>query len=510
MTFEGGCVRSSTLLLWAGDNPRAAAQSVTSHPKASVMPLRSGAPFRAQFSLAVVLALVVTMLAWTLGAVPSARAEELVANDHFGSGTEGWRTNSSTQTITPVSFPQGRAVRLSVSTTQNAVLNDTVNTVSDTGAPGQRYLVKTRVRTTTPSVNAALRFREVSPTGTIEHQTSFTLADEAWTMVYLNVTTTHANATMDLNLVAWSLRSSQDLLVDLVSVQSVEGTDLPAGTAPAPVNQCDGTVPNGTLFGSHISTSSLSAEDALAKIDSHFGRVPVVRVFDPGLPMDWSRPRTSVYDNRTMVISFRPLPQDVLSGKYDAYFRSWFADAPKDRVIYWSYIHEPEPLIRDGRFSASEYRAAWKRLSTIADEACQPNMFSTLILTGWTANPSSGRDYRTYDAGPSVIDVLAWDPYNGASDPDRDYYASISAFLAPVVKVSEADGRPWGIAETGSRLVPGDDGRGRAEWLRQVGKYLIDHNAQFVTYFQSTRDGDWRLNDPYSKKVWSDFVAGSQ
>lgn len=271
---------------------------------------------------------------------------------------------------------------------------------------------------------------------------------------------------------------------------------------------CRGRVPSDTLFGSHMTTSGISAEDSLRRVDAEFGRVPVVRVFDPGLPMEWNHRRNDLLKGRTMVLSFRARPQDVLSGKDDAFFRRWFAEAPDDRTIYWSYIHEPEPLIQAGQFTATQYRAAWRRLAELADEACKPHMFSTLILTGWTAEPASGRDYRTYDAGPAVVHVLAWDTYNGATDKHRADYESIDTFLAPAVQISVADGRPWGIAELGSRVVPGDDGRGRAAWLRAVGSYVIAHQAAFVTYFQSTRGGDWRLNDPYSLRVWSGFVAG--
>lgn len=469
---------------------------------------------RLPITMTVLLAIVLASVSAAVGPIQPARASELVTNDHFGDGTDGWRTNGPQQRLTTVSTATGRAARLSTTTTGHAVLNDANNTVADTGPAGQTYILKTRVRTTTPEVSGALRVREVASAGVIEHETSFRLTDRSWAMVRLEVTTTHPGATMDLNVVAWDLETSQDLVIDLVSVEEGGAPAPPSpgpgpapGPDPGPPGDCNGQVPDDTLFGSHVSTSSLSAQESLAQVDAAFGRVPVVRVFDPGLPMAWSKPRTDVYDGRTMVMSFRPMPQEVLSGKHDAFFRKWFASAPEDRTIYWSYIHEPEPLIDSGRFTAAQYRAAWTRLENLADEACKPNMFSTLILTGWTAEPASGRDYRTYDAGKDVIDVLAWDPYNGATDKDRDYYESIEDFLAPAVRVSVQDGRPWGIAETGSRLVPGDPGQGRAAWLEDVGEYVIAHDGAFVTYFQSTRGGNYRLDDPYSRAVWANFVA---
>jgi len=192
---------------------------------------------------------------------------------------------------------------------------------------------------------------------------------------------------------------------------------------------------------------------------------------------------------------------------YDAELRAYFAEAPANQTIYWSYIHEPEPLIASGSFTAAEYLTAWQRIAGFEREACRSNMFATLILTGWTADPRSGRSWTTYYPGDSIIDVMAWDPYNGASDPDRNYYASADEMYSKVVQASAVAGKPFGIAETGSRLVPGDAGPGRAAWLNEVGTYLDRSGAVFVTYFQAYRDGAWWLADAPSQAAWSAMVA---
>ncbi|OLT41883.1 hypothetical protein BJF86_02430 [Serinicoccus sp. CNJ-927] len=459
------------------------------------MPVRQP---RVWLILGLVAALLAAFAVTTVAAAP-ARAAELVDNPDFEQGTRHWRTNGSDEVLRVQEVSGSPAAVLTTTRTTHAVLNDTTNSVTDTGAVGASYRVQARLRGT-PGADGALRLREVSSRGTIEHETSFTLGD-SWRTVELTVRTTHPNASLDLNVVAWDLAVGQRLVIDSVRMERVG-----SGAQPTP-EPCTGEVPDSTLFGASMTTSGISAEDSLARLDSAFGTIPVVRVFDPNLPFEWSHRRNDVLDGRTMVMSFRPMPQEVLSGRHDAFFRRWFAQAPEDRTIYWSYIHEPEPLIRDGRFTMSQYKQAWRRIESIADEACKPNMFATLILTGWTATPASGRDYRDYDAGRDVIDVLAWDPYNGASDPDRDYYSPVSDFMAPAVQTSLQDGRPWGIAETGSRLIPGDSGPGRARWLRSLAEYAVANDAQFVTYFQSTRDGDWRLNDQHSRAVWREFAA---
>ncbi len=74
----------------------------------------------------------------------------------------------------------------------------------------------------------------------------------------------------------------------------------------------------------------------------------------------------------------------------------------------------------------------------------------------------------------------------------------------------KADGRPWGIAETGSRLVPGDDGTARAAWVTSVGNYLTSNGAMFVTYYSSARGIHFKMdNDPFSANAWRAFVERS-
>jgi hypothetical protein len=257
-----------------------------------------------------------------------------------------------------------------------------------------------------------------------------------------------------------------------------------------------------------MSYDGRSPSMTLADLDALFGlRLEALRLFDPDLPASWNSARAASTAGRTLIVSFRPMPQDVLAGKYDRELRTFFANAPSNQTIYWSYIHEPEPLIDKGTFTADQYRRAWQRIAGFANEACKANLHPTLILTGWTSSPASKRDWRTYYAGDDVVQVLAWDPYNGVHEPDRTYYASAESMFGDIVRIARESGKPFGIAETGSRLIPGDDGRGRAAWLTSVGDYLRANGAAFVTYFQSTRDANWLLEDQYSRAAWAAQVA---
>lgn len=431
-----------------------------------------------------------------------AGSAEQVVNGGFEVGTPGWRTNdSSTQELAVVSGGHsGRhAVELTTNRKQTAVLNDELNTVRSTKA-GTRYTVSAWVRTDTPGISGQVRVREeqgdVPLTGS-----SFNLTDTNWTKIAFDVTAAYNCSSMDLNILAWDLAPGQFLQVDDVSMQEV-----PAGAptpAPAPTS--------GTVFGSSLGQSSSGGtrEEALAREECRFGSLGTVRLFDDALPSSWSSLET--FKGRSLVISFRPPPADVLAGTYDEALLAWFKTAPRDQETYWSYVHEPEAEIAQGKFTAAAYRAAWQHIARLEDQADNEHLHSTLILMGWTVNPASKLNWKDYYPGADYINVLAWDPYNDAgSVAGPSTYPDPAKVYGDVVAVSKGAGKPFGIAETGSRLIPSDpSGAGRGAWLTKVGKYLKDNNALFVAYWDSAvKIGDYRLTDAPSAAAWRKLVSG--
>jgi len=250
-----------------------------------------------------------------------------------------------------------------------------------------------------------------------------------------------------------------------------------------------------------------SYQDAFNRLDKAYG-LESVRVFYSGLPRDW--PGRFDSGALTTTVSFKAAPKDITSGRHDALLTKWFADAPTDRDIYWSYYHEPEDNIAKGEFTAADYRAAWKHLVTLADTADNPRLSATLILMGWSLEPGSGRDWKDYFPGSDVIDVLAWDTYNDIhADPDS--YLSPEELFGKSVAANKEVGLPFAIAETGSDLVPGDDGTGRAAWITEVADYLTEQNALWVQYFDVdfTDHGftDFRIRDAAGQAAWRDFCS---
>ena len=232
------------------------------------------------------------------------------------------------------------------------------------------------------------------------------------------------------------------------------------------------------------------------------GKLGIVRLFYSGLPASWSKIRSNVGSTR-LAISFRAAPAEVLAGRHDAALRNWFADAPRGHVTRWSYMHEPE----NDSLNNGQYRRAWRHVNELAQKAGNRKLRSTLILMCWTLEKNSGRDWRDYYPGARVIDVLAFDCYNAGHR--NDTYRSVRELLSGAARLSKRIDKPWAIAELGSVVVGGDDGRGRAAWLKRVARFAHDRGARFVTYFDSDVGVDYRLHDAASRSAWRTIVRRS-
>lgn len=243
----------------------------------------------------------------------------------------------------------------------------------------------------------------------------------------------------------------------------------------------------------------------MARADDALGRLGVVRVFYPGLPDAWP----GKAPGRSVVVSFKADANAVLSGATDASMTQWFTQAPRDLDVYWVYYHEPEDDIKKGKFTAAQYRDAFSHLNQLASQVGNPRLHSTLVLQSYTLKPASRRDWHDYFPGASVIDVFAWDVYNRPGDGVS--YSTPADLLDGPRQVSESVGKAFAVAELGSVLAPGDDGTGRAAWLRGVGEYVKVHKTVFVAYFNlafNSGADDYRLSDEASRRAWQE-TSGS-
>lgn len=249
--------------------------------------------------------------------------------------------------------------------------------------------------------------------------------------------------------------------------------------------------------------SGESYHDAFLRQQRTYGPLGAVRMFFPGLPGSWESIRNNVGDTR-VIVSFKAPPAAVVAGDYDDRLRQWFKQAPQDRVTRWSYWHEPEDDISAGRFGPRMYRSAWRHINSLAQRAANPKLRSTLVLMCWTLEAGSHRNWRDYYPGNEVIDGLAFDCYNAGYDDGR--YRTPDDLFSSASRLAHRVGKPWGITELGSRVATGDDGSGRAAWLRDVARYLRNHDARFCTYFDSDVGVDFRLHDQPSQTAWSGVI----
>ncbi len=284
----------------------------------------------------------------------------------------------------------------------------------------------------------------------------------------------------------------------LLTLVAVVFADVRARNADQ--NKEGATGPTATRYGASFQPDNGEGFRAgLSRVDRTLGHLDFVRVFYPGAPDAWP----GKAPGRNVVVSFKFPPTAVLSGAYDASMQQWFAKAPRNVDVYWSFWHEPEDDIRDASFTPADYKAAFAHLDELADRADNPRLKSTVILMSYSLLPETGRNWRNYLPDPAHVDVLAWDIYNRPT-PDVGYQLPSDLLDAPM-RASSSIGKPFAVAELGSRLAVGDDGSGRAEWLRRMGAYLDHHHALFVCYFDLLwNDGkdDYRLQDSASVQAW--------
>jgi len=258
---------------------------------------------------------------------------------------------------------------------------------------------------------------------------------------------------------------------------------------------------SGALLGVDA-TSPRQLETATAE----FGHQPVLRVYYTGMPdpAAWTT-GVAALNRSAVVVSFRSPPASVLSGADDAALAHFFDTAPTGHPIYYSYYHEPEPLIEAGDFTFAQYKAAWAHIVAIAARAHNPYLKSTLILESWDPNPASGRNWKNYLPGGHVISTLGWDAYPPGTVHDSNPQPKQPAdFMGPAEAASRSVGLPFGFAEFALGTPAG-----RPQWLTAVANYLRGTGALFGVLFNS-KDFPWmELNDSASIKAWRAAVAAS-
>jgi FlgD Ig-like domain len=246
--------------------------------------------------------------------------------------------------------------------------------------------------------------------------------------------------------------------------------------------------------------SSYASLSELSQLTSAFGHMPVVRVYYPGLPAAeaWSANGKAGANHSAVVVSFKALPNTILSGADDAALSHFFDTAPTDHPIYYSYYHEPEDNIAAGEFTLAGYKQAWAHVAALANAAHNPQLHSTLILMAYDLEKSSGREWKDYLPAGNIVTTLGWDAYPAGAVADKNPQLTPPAtFMGPAVAASQSVGLPFGFAEFGVEDLPG-----RAAWLDSVGSYILNSGAVFGTLFKGAQ-----MSDSSSISAWRGAIS---
>ena len=262
----------------------------------------------------------------------------------------------------------------------------------------------------------------------------------------------------------------------------------------------------GMKFGYSTPTDgSLSTGQAVDRQISIYG-AGVVRRYYSGFPAGWSTIDSQGHGLPTFV-SFKVSPQSVNSGQYDAAFTAWFKAAPRDRRSWWSFMPEPEDDIARGTYTAAQFRSAYSRLAGLSRMGGNPQLTSTLTLMAYTAGScgrGSTRNILDYWPGGGNVDEIAFDCSNRGVGVGQ--YTDPAQMLTGARDAAKQLGKPWGLGEIESQLLPGDDGRQRAAWLIGVARFVVANGGMFACYFDEKRAVDFRLIDSASKAAWRSVV----
>jgi mRNA-degrading endonuclease toxin of MazEF toxin-antitoxin module len=444
--------------------------------------------------------LVVGLLPLALAGSSTASGGTLLARDGFERSLARWSKATSATRLDRVGLGRGggSAARLRPPTSSAA-------TVAMTDSPALvrssnravRYRAMVWVRATKDalrrgSVTVRLTFGERTasgpgPTGWQQVH----LRDTRWRGVVVPLTSRRDGRSLDVTVHAYNVPAGGAVLVDDVSIRRVPRPSVPD------------RVLAGTRFGASVDEGRLEYRAALRRSDRRYGRLEVVRVFEPFIRDSWSGLVGQI--KRPLLVSFKASPAEVVDGRHDAQLREWFRDAPKSYPVWWTYYHEPEDNIERGEITAGKYREAWRHINAIARRTGGANLHPTLTLMAWTARPESGRSVSDYYPG-SFIDVMAWDGYN---PPDLPGYRPPKHMFGPAVTAAKRRDAKFAVAELGSRLEPGDEGSRRAAWLVRVARYTAKHDAVFVSYWDARLPGEnYQLRDLPSILAWRSVVKG--
>lgn len=265
--------------------------------------------------------------------------------------------------------------------------------------------------------------------------------------------------------------------------------------------------------GSVLKLAGENMQQACTRLQGVYGDAthkwtPRVFLSSPPTTAQWG---TVIPNDRPVVVTWVGDLAAMAAGTLDAQLLAWFNAAPTAYPIFWGLQHEPEDNFTTAAQKA-QYIAAWRHVSDLAPNGT--NLYPTLILSDWTADAGSGRNWRDWYPGPASIDVLAWDQYNyqnGAGGLNTEANKQLLA-NRPTAAISHGEGLLYAVGEFGCKFeqTPPIPDATRATWLTQTGAAMKANGAAFVTLFDTNSGGTFNIDDhPTLAAAWRSVVTGA-
>lgn len=265
------------------------------------------------------------------------------------------------------------------------------------------------------------------------------------------------------------------------------------------------TMTDGPLLGSNVdgSTTGETFNEALARQDAAYSP-QILRIFWSGLPSaSCANVKNSL--GRPTLQSWKADPAAVYAHFHDAQLNAWLSCFTVPTRV--TFYHEPSDNFRTPA-EAEMYRKGLARFATLVKKhPNRANLIPVSVLADYILVPSAGfGDWRQWYV-PAVEEVW-WDCYNfreeNADTADDQMMAEHQA-ARPSLALTQAEGRPYGIAELGY-----DAPANRPAFLTDLAVWARGNHVAGVTLFDSIGGlGDHRLLDAESQTAWREAIAGS-
>lgn len=194
----------------------------------------------------------------------------------------------------------------------------------------------------------------------------------------------------------------------------------------------------------------------------------------------------------------------VAAGTYDAQIAAAAKATPAGDSI--EIVHEADKKITDGNTTWPVVLAAKNHFYDVA-KAANPNVLIANTVTGWTAEPTSGRNLAQWGQIKADILGIDCDGINPATGAYPNYDAEIAAAVA-FVKTHAGNGyRNWAVPEfTAGRQASDTDGARRAAWSTDLAQKFRANQALYVDYFDYNNTPNEALELPHEINSWKAFV----